>query len=232
VELFCLLFQLLEKVGCRRQKINKLKNRCFITPKPYTKSGDMNPNPFTQFETWFTEAQASEPTLANAVALATATKEGLPSVRMVLLKQVAETGFVFFTNLESRKADELAENPHAALLFHWKSLGRQVRIEGQVEQVSEADATAYFDSRPKGSRLSAWASPQSKEVPNRTFLEDRVAKLEAEYLGDDVPLPDFWGGYRVIPTQFEFWVNRDDRLHDRFVYSKEGDGWGITMLGP
>ncbi|MBT3603388.1 MAG: pyridoxamine 5'-phosphate oxidase [Candidatus Latescibacteria bacterium] len=192
----------------------------------------MNPNPFTQFETWFAEAKASEPTLAEAVALATATKDGLPSVRMVLLKQVAETGFVFFTNLESRKADELAENPNAALLFHWKSLGRQLRIEGQVEQVSDADAKAYFDSRPKASRLSAWASPQSKEVPDRTFLEERVAKLEAEYVDDDVPLPKFWGGYRVIPERFEFWINRDDRLHDRFVYDRAGDGWGITTLGP
>lgn len=203
-----------------------------IKSKPYTKSDPMNPNPFTQFETWFTEALAAEPTLANAVALATASKTGLPSVRMVLLKQVAETGFVFYTNLESRKADELAENPHAALLFHWKSLARQVRIEGQVEQVSEADAKAYFDSRPKASRLSAWASPQSKEVPNRTFLEERVAQLEKEYVDDDVPLPEFWGGYRVIPEQFEFWINRDDRLHDRFVYTKEGEGWKITMLGP
>ncbi len=192
----------------------------------------MNPNPFTQFETWFAEAYQSEPTLANAVALATATKNGRPSVRMVLLKQVAETGFVFYTNLESRKADELAENPQAALLFHWKSLGRQVRIEGHVEQVSDADAKAYFDSRPKGSRLSAWASPQSKVVPNRAFLEDRVAELEKKYVGEEVPLPAFWGGYRVIPERFEFWINRDDRLHDRFVYEKDGDGWGITMLGP
>jgi pyridoxamine 5'-phosphate oxidase len=192
----------------------------------------MNPNPFTQFETWFAEAYQSEPKLANAVALATATKDGRPSVRMVLLKQVAETGFVFFTNLESRKADELAENPHAALLFHWKSLGRQVRIEGQAEQVSEADAKAYFDSRPKASRISAWASPQSKVVPNRAFLEDRVAALEKEYVGEDVPLPAFWGGYRVIPERFEFWIDREDRLHDRFVYEKDGSGWGMTMLGP
>jgi len=192
----------------------------------------MNPNPFTQFETWFAEAYQSEPTLANAVALATATKDGRPSVRMVLLKQVAETGFVFFTNLESRKAEELAANPQAALLFHWKSLGRQVRIEGAVEPVSDADAKAYFDSRPKGSRLSAWASPQSKVVPNRAFLEDRVAELEEKYTGEDVPLPAFWGGYRVIPERFEFWINRDDRLHDRFVYEKDGDGWEITMLGP
>lgn len=192
----------------------------------------MNPNPFTQFASWFTEARASEPTLAEAVCLATATKSGRPSVRMVLLKQVGEAGFVFYTNLESRKADELTENPQAALLFHWKSLGRQVRIEGQVERVSEADAKAYFDSRPKASRLSAWASPQSKVVPNRTFLVDRVAKLEKQYSGEDVPLPAFWGGYRVIPGQFEFWINRDDRLHDRFVYTKEGDGWDMTMLGP
>ena len=193
----------------------------------------MNPNPFTQFETWFAEAKASEPTLAEAVALATATKDGLPSVRMVLLKQVAETGFVFFTNLESRKADELAENPNAALLFHWKSLGRQLRIEGQVEQVSDADAKAYFDSRPKASRLSAWASPQSKEVPDRTFLEERVAKLEAEYVDDDVPLPKFWGGYRVVPDRIEFWQGGVNRLHDRFRYYREGENaWWIDQLQP
>lgn len=192
----------------------------------------MDSNPFTQFELWFTEAKASEPVLAEAVALATATKDGRPSVRMVLLKQVAEAGFVFFTNLESRKADELAENPYAALLFHWKSLWRQIRIEGQVEQISEADAKAYFDSRPKASRLSAWASPQSKEIPNRAFLETRVAELAQKYADKDVPLPAFWGGYRVIPDRFEFWVNKDDRLHDRYVYQRDGDGWGITMLGP
>ena len=193
----------------------------------------MNPDPFVQFDMWFEEAKASELTLPEAVALATATSDGRPSVRMVLVKQCGQDGFVFFTNLESRKVDELAENPRAALLFHWKSLGRQVRIEGTVEAVSDEVSRAYFDSRPRGSRLSAWASPQSKKIPDRAFLEDRVAELDRKYPEDDVPLPDFWGGYRVIPDQFEFWVNRDDRLHDRFLYVRQGDGaWQRALLAP
>ncbi|MCY4352018.1 MAG: pyridoxamine 5'-phosphate oxidase [Gemmatimonadetes bacterium] len=193
----------------------------------------MNPDPFVQFDMWFEEAKASELTLPEAVALATATSDGRPSVRMVLVKQCGQDGFVFFTNLESRKVDELAENPRAALLFHWKSLGRQVRIEGTVEAVSDEVSRAYFDSRPRGSRLSAWASPQSKKIPDRAFLEDRVAELDRKYPEDDVPLPDFWGGYRVIPDQFEFWVNRDDRLHDRFLYVRQGDGaWKRALLAP
>lgn len=193
----------------------------------------MNPDPFVQFDMWFEEAKASELTLPEAVALATATSDGRPSVRMVLVKQCGQDGFVFFTNLESRKVDELAENPRAALLFHWKSLGRQVRIEGTVEAVSDEASRAYFDSRPRGSRLSAWASPQSKKIPDRAFLEDRVAELDRKYPEDDVPLPDFWGGYRVIPDQFEFWVNRDDRLHDRFLYVRQGDGaWKRALLAP
>ena len=193
----------------------------------------MNPDPFVQFDMWFEEAKASELTLPEAVALATATSDGRPSVRMVLVKQCGQDGFVFFTNLESRKVDELAENPRAALLFHWKSLGRQVRIEGTVEAVSDEVSRAYFDSRPRGSRLSAWASPQSKKIPDRAFLEDRVAELDRKYPEEDVPLPDFWGGYRVIPDQFEFWVNRDDRLHDRFLYVRQGDGaWQRALLAP
>ena len=193
----------------------------------------MNPDPFVQFDMWFEEAKASELTLPEAVALATATSDGRPSVRMVLVKQCDREGFVFFTNRESRKVDELAENPRAALLYHWKSLGRQVRIEGTIEAVPDEVSRAYFDSRPRGSRLSAWASPQSKKIPDRGFLEDRVAELDRKYPGDDVPLPHFWGGYRVIPDQFEFWVNRDDRLHDRFLYVWQGDGaWKRTLLAP
>ncbi|MDA0708949.1 MAG: pyridoxamine 5'-phosphate oxidase [bacterium] len=192
----------------------------------------MNSNPFAQFETWFAEAKTSEPTLAESFALATATGSGVPSVRMVLLKQADETGFVFYTNLESRKAEELAENPKAALLFHWKSLGRQVRIEGSVETVPVDEARAYYDSRPRASRLSAWASPQSKAIPDRNFLVQKVSELEEKYAGAAVPLPPYWGGYRVVPTRFEFWVNRDDRLHDRFVYDKAPEGWARTLLGP
>ena len=183
----------------------------------------MNPDPLVQFETWFEEAKVSEATLPDAVALATATRDGRPSVRMVLVKQYDRDGFVFFTNRESRKADELAANPRAALAYHWKSLGRQVRIEGKIEPVSDDVSKAYFDSRPRGSRLSAWASPQSEEIPDREFLENRVAELARKYPGDAVPLPPFWGGYRVIPERFEFWISREDRLHDRFLYVRRDD---------
>ena len=193
----------------------------------------MNTDPFVQFETWYEEAKASEPTLPEAVALATATADGRPAVRMVLVRQYDQDGFVFFTNRESRKADELGENPRAALLYHWKSLNRQIRIEGTVEPVSDEESKAYFDSRPRGSRLSAWASPQSEEIPDRAFLENRVAELEGEYPGDDVPLPPFWGGYRVVPDLFEFWISRDDRLHDRFLYVRKDDGkWKQSLLAP
>ncbi len=193
----------------------------------------MNTDPFVQFETWFEEAKISELVLPEAAALATATSDGRPSARMVLVKQYDRNGFVFFTNRESRKADELEENPRAALLYHWKSLRRQVRIEGRVETVSDAVSKAYFDSRPRGSRLSAWASPQSEEISDREFLERRVAELSRQYPGDEVPLPRFWGGYRVIPDQFEFWVNRADRLHDRFLYVRQDHGvWTRALLAP
>ena len=140
---------------------------------------------------------------------------------------------MFFTNRESRKADELAANPRAALVYHWKSLGRQVRIEGSVEPVSDDVSKAYFDSRPRRSRLSAWASPQSKAISDRGFLENRMAELARKYPGDDVPLPPFWGGYRVIPEQFEFWISIEDRLHDRFLYVRQGDGeWTHALLAP
>ena len=193
----------------------------------------MNTDPYVQFETWYEEAKPLEPTLPEAVALATATADGRPAVRMVLVRQYDQDGFVFFTNRESRKADELGENPRAALLYHWKSLNRQIRIEGTVEPVSDEESKAYFDSRPRGSRLSAWASPQSEEIPDRAFLENHVAELEGEYPGDDVPLPPFWGGYRVVPDLFEFWVSRDDRLHDRFLYvRKDGGKWKQSLLAP
>ena len=193
----------------------------------------MDPDPLVQFETWFEEAKVSELTLPEAVALATATRDGQPSVRMVLVKQYDRDGFVFFTNRESRKADELAANPRAALVYHWKSLGRQVRIEGSVEPVSDDVSKAYFDSRPRRSRLSAWASPQSKAISDREFLENRMAELARKYPGDDVPLPPFWGGYRVIPEQFEFWISIEDRLHDRFLYVRQSDGeWTHALLAP
>ncbi|HWO41841.1 MAG TPA: pyridoxamine 5'-phosphate oxidase [Candidatus Eisenbacteria bacterium] len=193
----------------------------------------MHTDPLVQFRKWFDEARTAEPALYEAMTLATATADGKPSARMVLLKSFDEDGFVFYTNLESRKAAELAENPRAALLFHWKSLGRQVRIEGTVEAISRATSERYFATRPRNSRLAAWASPQSRAIPDRAFLERRVAEVDRSFAHGDVPLPPFWGGYRVRPDRIEFWVNRDDRLHDRFLYVlKRQGGWARSRLAP
>ena len=193
---------------------------------------DAEADPVAQFGRWFREAQAGgeiyEP---NAVALATVGADGQPSLRMVLLKGFDATGFVFFTNLESRKAEELAANPRAALLFWWDRLHRQVRVEGLASLVGEAEADAYFASRPHGSRIGAAASPQSRVIPSREPLEARVRELEARYPAD-VPRPPHWGGYRVRPTLFEFWQGRRSRLHDRIAYARAGERWKIARLAP
>ncbi len=189
-------------------------------------------DPFDLFRAWFAEAERSEPNDPNAMALATATPDGRPSVRMVLLKEWDTRGFVFYTNKESRKGDELNANPHAALLFHWKSLRRQIRIEGAVEDVSDAEADAYYASRARLSRIGAWASEQSRPLPGRGALLMRVAKTEATYLGDDIPRPPFWSGYRVVPARFEFWQDMPFRLHDRAVYQRTADGWDTMKLYP
>ena len=190
-------------------------------------------DPFARFGEWMAEAEATEPSDANAMTVATAGLDGAPSARIVLLKAVDARGFVFYTNKESRKADELAANPRAALLFHWKSLGRQVRIEGRVTDVTAAEADAYFASRLRISRLGAWASDQSRPLPDRATLERRLAEQEARYPGDDIPRPPFWSGYRVVPDRFEFWQNMDFRLHDRTVYTLAGDGrWAVGKLYP
>jgi pyridoxamine 5'-phosphate oxidase len=183
---------------------------------------DLEPDPLAQFAAWF--AGQSE-----AMALATAAADGRPSVRMVLLKGVDERGFVFFSSYASRKARELAANPCAALLFNWQEPGRQVRIEGTVSRVPAEESDAYFRSRPLGSRLSAIASDQSEPVGGRAVLEARVAALEGEA---DPPRPDDWGGYVLAPVAYEFWQHRDDRLHDRFRYERDGDGWRIERLQP
>ena len=189
-------------------------------------------DPFTLFATWMADAEASEPNDPNAMTLATATPAGAPSARMVLLKGWDAAGFVFYTNLESRKGGELAANPQVALLFHWKSLRRQIRIEGTATPVSDAEADAYFASRPRLSRLGAWASDQSRVLDSRATLVGRVAALEARYVLGDIPRPPHWSGFRVAPARFEFWQDMPFRLHDRAVFERHGAGWGESRLYP
>jgi pyridoxamine 5'-phosphate oxidase len=190
---------------------------------------NLDPDPLRQFKAWFDEAAATGMRAPEAVALATATPDGAPSVRMVLMKGADERGFTFFSNYESRKGRELAANPRAALLFHWDALGRQVRIEGPVAQLDPAESAEYISSRPRASQISALISPQSRPVESREWLE----KLVAEYAQqDELPIPENWGGYRLAPASYEFWQHRDDRLHDRIVYLPEGDGWRTQRLAP
>jgi pyridoxamine 5'-phosphate oxidase len=193
---------------------------------------DVDAEPLRQFERWFEDARASGIRAPEAAALATATPEGRPSARIVLVKGFDAGGFVFYTGTESRKGVELRDNPRAALLFHWDVLGRQIRIEGPVAQLSRADAAAYFATRPRGSRLSAWASPQSAVVDSREWLEQRVADLEARFEGAEVDLPPAWGGYRLSPEVYELWQHREDRLHDRLRYRRDGDRWRLERLAP
>lgn len=192
---------------------------------------DLDPDPLRQFERWFADAGGAGLEVPEAMTLATATPDGRPSARMVLLKGADERGFAFYTSYESRKGRELAANPHAALLFHWQPLGRQVRIEGAVERMSEAESGAYFRTRPLGSRLAAWASPQSRPLADRAELERLYAEA-VERLGDDPPLPPHWGGFRLVPEAYEFWQHGDDRLHDRIRYELDAVGWSRTRLAP
>lgn len=190
-------------------------------------------NPFDQFKKWFHEAEEAQLLEPNAMTLATATHLGHPSARIVLLKEVDAKGFVFFTNYESRKAAELAQNPYAALLFNWMELERQVRIEGSVEKISAGESLAYFQSRPKGSQIGAWASPQSRILSDRAILDKRVSEISAQYAdAEALPLPPFWGGYRVLPEVFEFWQGRESRLHDRVRYHRESGNWVRQRLAP
>jgi pyridoxamine 5'-phosphate oxidase len=193
---------------------------------------DQATDPFELFQLWFDEARISEPSDANAMALATATASGIPSVRIVLLKAIDQHGCVFYTNIESRKGNDLASNPVASLCFHWKSLRRQVRIAGTVTPVTPAEADDYFHSRPRDSRIGAWASDQSRPLDCRATLEARIAEVEARFSGDDVPRPSHWSGYRLLPGQFEFWHDRPFRLHDRIVFSAGPDGWIRSRLYP
>jgi pyridoxamine 5'-phosphate oxidase len=194
---------------------------------------DVDPDPFAQFAGWFEEAAGAGMRAPEAAAVATAAADGSPSVRMVLVKQADENGFVFYSNFESRKGRELADNPRAALLFHWDLLGRQVRIEGRVVRMTPGESAAYVRSRPRGSQLSALASPQSRTVDSRELLEQRVDELTAAYEGAELPLPDTWGGFAVLPESFEFWQHRDDRLHDRLHYTLQPDRhWQLERLAP
>ncbi len=195
---------------------------------------DLSADPFQQFRIWFDESVKTagnrEP---NAMTLATASRQGLPSARVVLLKGFSVAGFAFFTNYESRKARDLAENPRAALNFHWPWLERQIQIEGEVKNVSREESKEYFNKRPLGSRLGAIVSTQSAPIESRAMLEKRLEKAKAEYEEKDPPVPDFWGGYRLEPVRFEFWQGRENRLHDRFLYERQVDhAWHIQRLSP
>lgn len=192
----------------------------------------MAADPHQLFEDWFAEARAAEPNDPEAMALATADAQGRPSVRMVLLKGHDERGFAFYTNSESRKGGEIAANPRAALLFHWKALRRQVRIEGRVEPTSDAEADAYFATRSRDARLGAWASDQSRPLESRAAFEARYARTVAEHEGRDVARPPYWGGYRLVPDRIEFWTDRPHRLHERRLFAFGEEGWSEGLLYP
>lgn len=189
-------------------------------------------DPIAVFAAWLREAEEAGVEVPETMTLATADSEGAPSARMVLLKAVDQDGFVFYSGYVSRKAGELERNPRAALVFYWQRLGKQVRVEGRVERVSEAESAAYFTTRPRGSQIAAWASQQSEPLADREELDRRYAELEREYEGRDVPLPPHWGGFRLRPDAIEFWQHRDNRLHDRIRYTRAREGWRFELLSP
>ena len=192
----------------------------------------LSPDPFLQFEAWFSEANDSEP-IPNAMSLATVSRSGAPMLRTVLLKLFDENGFVFFTNYKSRKADQIAENPNVATLFNWVALERQVSIIGVAEKIDTSESLKYFLSRPRGSQLGAWVSDQKSVLSSRKILEMKLDEIKRKFAKGKIPLPDFWGGYRIKPDSFEFWQGRPNRLHDRFLYSKsDNESWCIERLAP
>jgi len=193
---------------------------------------DVDPNPIAQFQRWFDQAHAAHVHEPNAMTLATSTEDGQPSARMVLLKEAGQDGFVFYTNYKSRKGRELDANPRAALVFFWPELHRQVRITGQVEKTSRVEADAYFQTRPRGAQLGAWASWQTSVIPGRDVPDARVERLDAKYANEGIPTPPHWGGYRLRPDAIEFWQGRLNRLHDRLRYQRAGDRWNIERLAP
>ena len=195
--------------------------------------GDLDPSPFRQFERWFRQAMEAHVHETNAMTLATASRDGVPSARIVLLKGMDDDGFVFYTNYESRKGNELTENPRAALVFYWAEITRQVRVEGDITRVSLDESAAYFASRSELSRLGAWASRQSTVIPDRSHLDGRLATLIDQYRDTQIPLPPYWGGFRLVPRYFEFWHGRPNRLHDRLSYSLDTDErWSVVRLSP
>ncbi|MBV9455845.1 MAG: pyridoxamine 5'-phosphate oxidase [Rubrobacter sp.] len=205
--------------------------------KEYTRAGlaeaDADPDPIEQFDKWFNEALAANLHEPNAVTLATATRDGRPSARVVLLKGYDDRGFVFYTSYDGRKSRELEENPRCTLVFYWGELERQVRIEGRAKRISGEESDAYYRSRPRGSQLGSWASAQSRSVEDRGILEKRLRELDATYEGSEIPRPPFWGGYRIEPGAIEFWQGRENRLHDRLLYSRvDSGGWRIERLQP